>query len=101
MHSGVKEVQQRPTIEYHEVPKPLFPALAWREGDRERARQLIENYGNLHLSRLELVKITLECLMSRSLRIKYRGDRSYVMMGLLRIRPPIDRTDSSFQAFAR
>jgi hypothetical protein len=30
-----------------------------------------------------------------------RGDRSYALMGLLHIRPPVDRTDSGFQAFGR
>jgi hypothetical protein len=30
-----------------------------------------------------------------------KGDHSYALMGLLRLRPKIDRTDSPFQAFAR
>ncbi|KAK4173351.1 hypothetical protein QBC36DRAFT_58534 [Triangularia setosa] len=82
-----------------EVPKALFPAYAWE--DALSSRQLIEHYGNIHLSRLELVKIALECLMSRRLRVFHPGDRVYVLMGLLRIRPPIDSTDTAFQAFAR
>jgi hypothetical protein len=77
----------------------LFPVYAWE--DRLTSRQLIEHYSNLHLSRLELVKIALECLMSRKFRSLHPGDRVYVLMGLLRIRPPIDKTDSAFQAFAR
>ena len=82
-----------------EIPKALFPACAWK--DRLTSRQLIEHYSNLHLSRLELVKIALECLMSRKFRAMHPGDRVYVLMGLLRVRPPIDKTDSAFQAFAR
>ncbi|KAK4193995.1 hypothetical protein QBC40DRAFT_48483 [Triangularia verruculosa] len=82
-----------------EIPKALFPTYAW--ADALNSRQLIEHYGNLHLSRLELVKIALECLMSRRFRAMHPGDRVYVLMGLLRIRPPIDSTDTAFQAFAR
>ncbi|KAK4223943.1 hypothetical protein QBC38DRAFT_36148 [Podospora fimiseda] len=82
-----------------EIHKALFPTEAW--SDASNSRQLIEHYKNLHLSRLELVKITLECLMSRRFRSLHPGDRTYVLMGLLRIRPPIDKTDTSFQAFAR
>ncbi|AEO67483.1 uncharacterized protein THITE_118127 [Thermothielavioides terrestris NRRL 8126] len=86
-------------IEFREIRKAVFPSVAWP--DPLTSRQLIEHYSNLHLSRLELVKIALECLMNRSLQVKYRGDRSYALMGLLRSRPPIDRSDSAFQAFAR
>ncbi|CAP71654.1 uncharacterized protein PODANS_6_50 [Podospora anserina S mat+] len=85
--------------EFTKIPKALFPTYAW--ADALNSRQLIEHYGNLHLSRLELVKIALECLMSRHFRAMHPGDRVYVLMGLLRIRPPIDSTDTSFQAFAR
>jgi hypothetical protein len=88
-----------PALEKEEIPKVLFPLRAWR--DSLNSRQLIEHYSNLHLSRLELVKIALECLMSREFRALHPGDRVYVLMGLLRIRPPIDKTDSAFQAFAR
>ena len=86
-------------VQVHDIPKTLFPTYAWK--DPLRTRQLIEHHGNLHLSRLELVKIALDCLMSRKFRTMHPGDRVYVLMGLLRIRPPIDSTDTSFQAFAR
>ncbi|KAK4234185.1 hypothetical protein C8A03DRAFT_47424 [Achaetomium macrosporum] len=88
-----------PPVETEEIPKALFPSMAWQ--DSLNSRQLIEHYSNLHLSRLELVKIALDCLMSRKFRALHPGDRVYVLMGLLRIRPPIDKTDSAFQAFAR
>jgi hypothetical protein len=86
-------------ITYDEIPKSKFPSQAWR--DPETSRQLIDNYDNLRLSRLELVKVALDCLMSRKFKTYSPGDRVYALMSLLRIRPPIDENDSSFQAFAR
>jgi hypothetical protein len=83
----------------YRISKTMFAARAW--ADVLSARQLLEHYTNLHLSRLELMKIAVECLMKRGLYGKYPGDRSYALMSLLRIRPPIDVNDSSFQAFAR
>lgn len=81
------------------IPKNQLPSIAW--DDALCSRQLLEHYSSLHLSRLELVKIILECLMSREFKELNPGDRTYAMMGLLRIRPPINRDDSPFQAFAR
>ncbi|KAH6986909.1 hypothetical protein EDB80DRAFT_817542 [Ilyonectria destructans] len=81
------------------VSKSMFPSVAW--DDATQSRQLIDHFTNLHLSRLELMNIAVECLMSRNLKPLHAGDRSYALMGLLRIRPPIDGTDTSFQAFAR
>ncbi|KAH7120254.1 hypothetical protein B0J13DRAFT_567684 [Dactylonectria estremocensis] len=81
------------------VSKSMFPIVAW--DDAIQSRQLIDHFTNLHLSRLELINIAVECLMSRNLKPLHAGDRSYALMGLLRIRPPIDGTDTSFQAFAR
>lgn len=85
--------------EVQEVPKIRLAELAWR--DAGAARQLVEHFTNLHLSRLELVSIAMKCLRDRKLKGKYKGDRSYALMGLLRVRPEIDSEDSSFQAFAR
>ncbi|KAK3357252.1 hypothetical protein B0T25DRAFT_151711 [Lasiosphaeria hispida] len=90
-------------IRWCEWTKQEFPALVW--DDTETSRQLIEHYGTTNLSRLEFVKIALECLMHRArqgnLQCHYRGDISYVLMGFLRLRPIINRHDSSLQAFAR
>ncbi|KAH8881789.1 hypothetical protein GQ53DRAFT_886717 [Thozetella sp. PMI_491] len=97
VHCGKRDGDK--PVEILHIPKTVFPSLAW--DDALISRQLIEHYSNLRLSRLELVKITLDCLMSRKFRALRPGDRAYVLMGLLRIRPPIDNTDSSFQAFAR
>lgn len=64
--------------------------------------QLIDHYeGNLILNQLELVTLALECLHKRDTSQYLPGDHSYALMGLLRIRPQIDPTDSAFQAFAR
>jgi hypothetical protein len=74
---------------------------AW-EADRLRVRELIDHYDNtLTLSRLELVVIALECLLSRKTKPYSEGDLAYALMGLLRQRPTADATDSAFQAFAR
>jgi hypothetical protein len=72
------------------------------EADRLRVRELIDHYDNtLTLSRLELVVIALECLLSRKTKTHSEGDLAYALMGLLRQRPTVDFTDSAFQAFAR
>ncbi|KAI8953698.1 hypothetical protein F4801DRAFT_597422 [Xylaria longipes] len=56
---------------------------------------------NLNLSRLELAVIALKCLYKRKTTQYLPGDHAYALMGLLRIRPEVDITDSQFQAFAR
>ncbi|KAL1615920.1 hypothetical protein SLS54_008754 [Diplodia seriata] len=82
------------------VPKNQFAAHVWR--DAGVARQLVDHYeGNLTLSRLELDIIALRCLHSRGTTQYLPGDHSYALMGLLRVRPKVDHTDSAFQAFAR
>lgn len=64
--------------------------------------QLVDHYeGSLILSQLELVTLALECLHNRDTEQYLPGDISYALMGLLRVRPQIDSTDSAFQAFAR
>ncbi|OAL01785.1 hypothetical protein IQ06DRAFT_346405 [Phaeosphaeriaceae sp. SRC1lsM3a] len=83
------------------VAKNQFAAKVWK-GDAHVARQLIDHYeGNLILSQLELVTLALECLHKRQTTQYLPGDHSYALMGLLRVRPQIDPTDSTFQAFAR
>ncbi|KAF2028561.1 hypothetical protein EK21DRAFT_101734 [Setomelanomma holmii] len=83
------------------VPKNQFAAKVWKQ-DAHIARQLVDHYeGNLILSQLELVTLALECLHKRITYQYLPGDHSYALMGLLRVRPQIDPTDSAFQAFAR
>ena len=75
-------------------------ATLW--GDASISRELIDHYeGNLILSSLELVTIALRCLHNRQKGFYLQGDMAYALMGLLRRRPTIVKTDTAFQAFAR
>ena len=53
------------------------------------------------LSSLELVTIALRCLHNRQKGHHLPGDMAYALMGLLRRRPDVVKTDTAFQAFAR
>ncbi|KAL3422677.1 3-hydroxyisobutyrate dehydrogenase protein [Phlyctema vagabunda] len=82
------------------MPKKKFAAEVW--ADAQVARQLIDHYaGSLGLSRLELVTLALTCLTTRGTTQYLLGDHSYALMGLLRLRPKVDHTDTAFQAFSR
>lgn len=82
------------------IPKSQFAAEVWT--DAVVSRELIDHYkGSLVLSRLELVILALGCLQSRQTTQYLPGDHSYALMGLLRLRPKVDRRDTAFQAFAR
>ena len=75
-------------------------ATIW--GDASISRELIDHYeGNLILSSLELVTIALRCLHNRQKGFYLPGDMAYALMGLLRRRPTVVKTDNAFQAFAR
>ena len=75
-------------------------ATLWE--DASISRELIDHYeGNLILSSLELVTIALRCLHNRQKGSYLPGDMAYALMGLLRRRPTIIKTDTAFQAFAR
>lgn len=81
------------------VHKRNFATL-WE--DAPISRELIDHYeGNLILSPLELVTIALRCLHNRQKGFYLPGDMAYALMGLLRRRPTIVKTDTAFQAFAR
>lgn len=70
--------------------------------DSLESRQLIDHFqGNLPLSHLELAIVGLKCFYSRQLGIQWAGDKAYALMGLLRLRPPINPGETAFQAFAR
>ena len=82
------------------LAKKDLASCAWVDADEARA--LLDHYqGTLALSRLELVKIAMKCLHARRTDTYLAGDMSYALMGLLRRRPMVDRTDSEFQALAR
>ncbi|KAI0175862.1 hypothetical protein GGR52DRAFT_538493 [Hypoxylon sp. FL1284] len=84
-----------------EVAKRNLASRAlWRDADL--VRQLMDHYeSTIHLTPLELVSIALECLTSRHTNQFTKGDIAYVLMGLLRRRPMVIDTDTSFEAFAR
>ena len=64
--------------------------------------QLIDHYENsVPFTPLELVTVALQCLLKRKTAEYLEGDMSYILMGLLRQRPDVLRSNSVFQAFAR
>lgn len=89
--------------------------------DHETTRLLAEHYtGLVNLSRLELISLCLEALISRQYEkiekpeksatpqqliqlqsVWTQADVAYALMALLRYRPRMDPTDSLFQALAR
>jgi hypothetical protein len=90
------------TVHWYELEKQQFPGLVWK--DEDLSMQMVRHYKNTALSRLEFIKIALNCMLHRQekgIQWHYPGDLSYVLMGFLRVRPPIDKYDSSLQAFAR
>jgi hypothetical protein len=89
-------------IQWYEISKDQFPGHAW--DDKETTMQMVRHYKNTAMTRLEFIKIAMACLVNREahgIQWKYPGDLSYVLMGFLRMRPPINKYDSSLQAFAR
>ncbi|KAG8353747.1 hypothetical protein FVEN_g8317 [Fusarium venenatum] len=84
------------------VAKNQFAAQVWTYMDSDVARHLIDHYlGSISLSRLEQAVLALKCLYSRHTTEYLAGDQAYALMGLLRLRPQVDRTDTAFQAFSR
>jgi hypothetical protein len=84
------------------VAKNQFPSQVWPYMDSNVARHLIDHYlGSISLSRLELAVLALKCLYTRHTTEYFPGDQAYALMGLLRMRPQIDSTDTAFQAFSR
>ncbi|KAM5353869.1 hypothetical protein ACJ41O_000519 [Fusarium nematophilum] len=84
------------------VAKNQFAAQVWTYMDPDVARHLIDHYlGSISLSRLEQAVLALKCLYSRHTTEYLPGDQAYALMGLLRLRPQVDRTDTAFQAFSR
>ncbi|KAK8133576.1 hypothetical protein PG984_005588 [Apiospora sp. TS-2023a] len=72
----------------------------WR--DAKLVRQLIDHYeSSIHLKPLELISIALDCFSRRSTDQFSQADIVYALMGLLRRRPAVNKTDTSFIAFAR
>lgn len=88
------------TREPETVARRNLPSLVW--DDAGALRQLVDHYeSSIHLTQLELISIALECLQRRQTEKRMSGDVAYALMGLLRLRPRVNRQDSGFQAFAR
>ena len=84
----------------HILAKEQMGKAVWK--DATVSQQLMDHYqGSISLSRLELAILALKCLYARQTTQWFSGDQAYALMGLLRLRPHIDRSDSAFQAFAR
>ncbi|KAK7431149.1 hypothetical protein QQZ08_002189 [Neonectria magnoliae] len=84
------------------IAKNQFASQVWTYMDADVARHLIDHYlGSITLSRLELSVLALRCLYSRHTTEYFPGDQAYALMGLLRMRPQIDSSDTAFQAFSR
>ncbi|CAG7559606.1 unnamed protein product [Fusarium equiseti] len=84
------------------VAKNQFAAQVWTYMEPDVARHLIDHYlGSINLSHLEQAVLALKCLYSRRTTEYLPGDQAYALMGLLRLRPQVDRTDTAFQAFSR
>ncbi|KAL2125248.1 hypothetical protein VTJ04DRAFT_1613 [Mycothermus thermophilus] len=84
------------------ITKNQFAARVWADTDASLSGQLLDHYaGKLELTRLELSVILLKCLFTCHTNTWLPGDHSYALMGLLHLRPKVDKDDSAFQAFAR
>ncbi|KAK6065008.1 hypothetical protein SCUP234_12778 [Seiridium cupressi] len=69
--------------------------------DAKLVRQLVDHYeSSIHLTPLELVSIALERFSWRHTFQLNKGDISYALMGLMRRRPAVAKSDTSFEAFA-
>ncbi|ATZ56860.1 hypothetical protein BCIN_14g00750 [Botrytis cinerea B05.10] len=87
-------------VEPELVAKRNLPGRVW--DDAIALRQLIDHYeSSIHLTKLELISIALECLKRRQTEKRMAGDVAYALQGLLRQRPKVFQSDSDFQAFAR
>ncbi|KAK7999484.1 hypothetical protein PG990_012084 [Apiospora arundinis] len=87
------------------------PPLEWSKrhfasrsvwSDAKLVRQLLDHYeSSIHLKPLELISIALDCFSRRHTEQFNQGDIVYALMGLLRRRPAVNKSDTSFIAFAR
>ncbi|KAL9120421.1 MAG: hypothetical protein Q9187_003023 [Circinaria calcarea] len=102
-HSKISVYRGKSIEVVRQLDRRDFPIFGDDKGnDRDLLEQLVDHHeGSVHLTALEYVSIALGCLQSRDTTEHLKGDKSYVLMGLLRQRPEVVGTDSAFQAFAR
>ncbi|XEV01530.1 hypothetical protein FSHL1_006817 [Fusarium sambucinum] len=83
------------------MAKRNFAQRAWE--DAGAVQELVNHFeGTATLTTLQLVEAAFRCFSRRQTDQFSQGDIAYAIMGLfpLRQRPPVDREDSGFQAFA-
>lgn len=84
----------------HLIPRRELWDKVWK--DTTYSAQLIDHHeSSPTLSPLELVTVSLQYFHKRKTTEYLEIDKSYILMGLLRQRPHINRSDSAFQALAR
>ncbi|KAK8076890.1 hypothetical protein PG996_003060 [Apiospora saccharicola] len=85
----------RPPLEW--AKRHFASRSIWR--DAKLVRQLIDHHeSSIHLKPLELISIALDCFSRRS---TYQFSRADIVYALMRRRPGVNKTDTSFIAFAR
>ncbi|KAL0780854.1 hypothetical protein CaCOL14_002189 [Colletotrichum acutatum] len=85
-----------------EVAKRNFAERAW--DDAEAVKELVDHFeGSAILTDLRLIEAALACFSRRQTDQFNKGDIAYATMGLFpnRHRPPVNKEDSGFQAFAK
>jgi len=83
-----------------EYRKQNLGYLAW--SDWEETMKLVDHYeGSVRLTQLELISTAHGVLRSSAVAPFGQGDYAYALMGLLRQRPKIVKSDTDFLAFAR
>lgn len=84
------------------MAKRNFAERAWE--DAESVKVLVDHFeGSAILSQVQFLEAALECFARRKTSPYSPGDIAYSIMGLFaeQQRPPVQQTDSGFQAFAR
>ncbi|KAJ3940846.1 uncharacterized protein N0V96_008718 [Colletotrichum fioriniae] len=85
-----------------ELAKRNFAERAW--DDAEAVKELVDHFeGSAILTDLRLIEAALACFSRRQTDQFNKGDIAYATMGLFpnRHRPPVNKDDSGFQAFAK
>ncbi|KAK1457309.1 hypothetical protein CCUS01_01777 [Colletotrichum cuscutae] len=85
-----------------ELAKRNFAERAW--DDAESVKELVDHFeGSAILTDLRLIEAALACFSRRQTDQFNKGDIAYATMGLFpnRHRPPVNKEDSGFQAFAK
>ncbi|KAL2883095.1 hypothetical protein SGCOL_001282 [Colletotrichum sp. CLE4] len=85
-----------------ELAKRNFAERAW--DDAEAVKELVDHFeGSAILTDLRLIEAALACFSRRQTDQFNKGDIAYATMGLFpnRHRPPVNKEDSGFQAFAK